>query len=278
MAKRIVLSTIAATTLLLHLSGCSPAAKKARFSERAEGYFKSGDYDNAKIEYLNVLRIDQADANAYARMGAMWAGEGVPLRAGAFLVKARDLAPKDLDNRYRLASVLLQVGDRNGAFNEATEILKQAPDNGPALALLVEAAVTPEQSQAAEQEMQKFPQHDKPYFEVANAILALRKKEAGRAEAALNRALSLDPKCWQAHIGLAQIALASKEKTRAEQELKAAADSSAVRSRQRLAYAEFELQTGDKEEVKKYLEGLTREARDFPWGLASSSEARAIPK
>src|SRR5436190_15354583 len=155
MAKRIVLSTIAATTLLLHLSGCSPAAKKARFSERAEGYFKAGDYDRAKIEYLNVLRIDQADANAYARMGAMWADEGVPLRAGVFLVKARDLAPKDLDNRYRLASVLLQVGDRNGAFNEATEILKQAPDNAPALAILVEAATTPEQSQAAEQEMQK---------------------------------------------------------------------------------------------------------------------------
>src|SRR5205809_1333783 len=187
MEKRIVLSTIAATTLLLLISGCSPAAKKARFSERAEGYFKSGDYDRAKIEYLNVLRIDQGDANAYARMGAMWADEGVPLRAGVFLVKARDLAPKDLDNRYRLASVLLQIGDRNGAFNEATEILKQAPDNEPALALLVEAAITPEQSQAAEQEMQKFPQHDKPYFEVANAILALRKKDAAKAEAALNR-------------------------------------------------------------------------------------------
>src|SRR3982750_2639909 len=116
MAKRIVLSTIAATTLLLHLSGCSPAAKKARFSERAEGYFKSGDYDKAKIEYLNVLRIDQADANAYARIGAMWADEGVPLRAGAFLGKARALAPKDLEHRYRLASVLLKIGDRKGLF------------------------------------------------------------------------------------------------------------------------------------------------------------------
>jgi tetratricopeptide (TPR) repeat protein len=263
MERRIILSIVATATLLLLITGCSPAAKKARFSERAEGYFKSGDYDKAKIEYLNVIRIDQGDANAYARIGAMWADEGVPLRAGAFLVKARDLAPKDLDNRYRLASVLLQIGDRNGAFNEATEILKQAPDNGPALAVLVEAAITPEHAQAAEQEMQKFPQRDNPYFEVATAVLALRKRDAAKAEAALNRALSLDPKCWQAHIGLAQIALGSKDKTRAEQELKAAADSSAVRSRQRLAYAEFELQTGDKEEVKKYLEGLTREARDF---------------
>src|SRR5205814_9244197 len=147
MAKKIVLSIVATATLLLLICGCSPAAKKARFSQRAEGYFKSGDYDKAKIEYLNVLRIDQADANAYARIGAMWADEGVPLRAGVFLVKARDLAPKDLDNRYKLALVFVRIGQAPEAFKEATEILKQAPDNGPALTLLAETAVTPEQSQ-----------------------------------------------------------------------------------------------------------------------------------
>ena len=35
----------------------------------------------------------------------MWTDEGVPLRAGAFLLKARELAPKNLDNRYKLALV-----------------------------------------------------------------------------------------------------------------------------------------------------------------------------
>src|SRR6266516_4138644 len=125
----------------------------------------------------------------------MWADEGAPLRAAAFLLKARELAPKDLDNRYKLALVYLRVGQPNDAFKEATEILKQAPDNGPALALLAETSITPEQNQTAEQELQKFPQRDSPYLEVANAALAIRKGDLAAAEAVLNHALSLDSTC-----------------------------------------------------------------------------------
>ena len=61
-----------AGTIAILLSGCTAASKKARLTDRAEKYFKAGEYDNAKIEYLNVIKIDQGDANAYARIGAMW--------------------------------------------------------------------------------------------------------------------------------------------------------------------------------------------------------------
>ena len=135
----------------------------------------------AKIEYFKVLRLDSGNAVAYARCGAMWAAEGAPLRAGAFLMKAKEFAPKDLDNRYKLALVYVRVGQPQEAFKEATEILKQAPDHGPALALLAETAVTPEQIQAAEQEVQKFPHQDSPYFEVANAALAIRKQDLAKS-------------------------------------------------------------------------------------------------
>src|SRR5205085_12593955 len=84
-----------------------------------------------------------------------------------------------------------------------------------------------------------------------------------KAEAALNHALSLDPKCAQTHIGLAQLSLNRKAITRAEQELKAAADLSPVRSRERLTYAEFQTQKGQTEEAKSYLQDLTKQARDF---------------
>src|SRR6266487_6668387 len=249
--------------LVLVSCSCTSEMKTSRYLARAERYFKAGEYDQAKIEYLKVLRVDSGNAVAYARCGAMWADEGAPLRAAAFLLKARELAPKDLDNRHKLALVYLRVGQPNETFKEATEILKQAPDNGPALALLAETALTPEQTQTAEQEVQKFPQHDNPYIEVANAALAIRKGNLAKAEAALNHALSLDPKCAQAHIGLAQLSLNKKESTRAGQELKTAADLSPVRSRERLTYAEFKMQTGDKEEAKSYLQDLTKQARDF---------------
>src|SRR6266480_2787168 len=210
--------------LVLVSCSCTSEMKKSRYLARAESYFKAGGYDQAKIEYLKVLKVDPNNAVAYARCGAMWADEGAPLRAAAFLLKARELAPKDLDNRYKLALVYLRVGQPNDAFKEATEILKQAPDNGPALALLAETSITPEQNQTAEQELQKFP---------------------------------------QAHIGLAQLSLNKKDNARAGQEIKAAADLSPVRSRERLTYAEFKMQTGDKEEAKSYLQNLTNQARDF---------------
>src|SRR5438477_8576584 len=128
---------------------------------------------------------------------------------------------------------------------------------------LAETSVAPEQNQTAEGELQKFPQHDNPYLEVANAALAIRKGDLAKAEAVLNHALSLDPKCAQAHIGLAQVSLTRKDNARAGLELKAAADLSSVRSRERLTYAEFKMQTGDTEEAKNYLQELTKQARDF---------------
>ena len=93
--------------------------------------------------------------------------------------------------------------------------------------------------------------------------MAIREGDLAKAEAALNHALSLDPKCTQAHIGLAQLALNKKDDRRTGQELKAAADLSRVRSRERLTYAEFKMQTGDREEAKNYLQDLTKQARDF---------------
>src|SRR5881275_2017684 len=258
-----IIRLTAILVVVLVTCSCTSEMKKSRYLARAERYFKAGEYDQAKIEYLKVLRIDSGNAVAYARCGAIWADEGAPLRAAAFLMKARELAPKDLDNRYKLAQLYLRVGQANEAFKEATEILKQAPDNGPALALLAETALTPEQNQTAEQELQKFPHHDNPYVEVADAALSIRKGDLAKAEAALNHALSLDPKCAQAHFGLAQVSLTKKDNARAGQEVKAAADLSPVRSRERLTYAEFKMQTGNTEEAKSYLQDLTNQARDF---------------
>src|SRR5438094_8081783 len=82
--SRALVLAVVATTIV----SCTPAAKKARYAKRGEEYFKAGDYDKAKIEYLNVLKVDQRDANAYGRIGAMWLDEGSQLRAAAFPLNA----------------------------------------------------------------------------------------------------------------------------------------------------------------------------------------------
>jgi tetratricopeptide (TPR) repeat protein len=260
--KQIIRLAVISVLVLLSCS-CTPEMKKTRALQQGESHFKAGEYDAAKIEYLKALRLDPGNAVAYARCGAMWAAEGAPLRAGAFLMKAKEFAPKDLDNRYKLALVYVRVNQPQEAFKEATEILKQAPDHGLALVLLAETAVTPEQVQAAEQEVEKFPHQDSPYFEVANAALAMRKQDLPKAEALLNHAIATDPKCVEAHLAMAVLALAKKDDARAEEEFKAAAELSPVRSNERLSYAEFKIRKGNTEEAKKYLQDLTAQARDF---------------
>src|SRR6266568_4445284 len=98
-----IIRLTAILALLLVNCSCTSEMKKSRYLAQAKKYFKGGEYGQAKIEYLKVLRVDPNNAVAYARCGAMWANEVVPLRAGAFLLKARELASKDLDNRYKLA-------------------------------------------------------------------------------------------------------------------------------------------------------------------------------
>src|SRR5438874_10088334 len=144
MQLRISLPMIAAGTIVILLSGCTAASRKARHTEKAEQFFKAGEYDKAKIEYLNVLKVDQSDANAYGRIGAMWLDEGAPLRAGAFLLKAIELAPNNIDNHLKLARVYLAMGRVADARKEAMTVLEKAPDSGQALLGLVDASQKPE--------------------------------------------------------------------------------------------------------------------------------------
>src|SRR5437660_2380482 len=193
MQIRISLPIVVAGTIAILLSGCTAASKKACLAERAEKFFKAGEYDKAKIEYLNVIKIDQDDANAYARIGAMWVDEGVPLRAGAFLIKALELAPNDTGSRLNLARVYLAVGRISDARKEAMTILEKAPGNGEALLALVDTSRTPEEMSATEEQLAKFPQKDSAYYDLAAAAIAAKKSDLSTADAALQRALAADP-------------------------------------------------------------------------------------
>src|SRR5467141_4589544 len=103
---RIVTLILAATLI----AGCTKESKKARLLAEADNYFKAGNYDKAKLSYLNVLRLDPANALAFERIGAMWQEDSAPLRAAAFLVKASELDPKNVENRTRLARCYTAIG------------------------------------------------------------------------------------------------------------------------------------------------------------------------
>src|SRR5262249_26454884 len=119
MQIRTFLRILSLTLAVLIITACSKETKKAHLVREADKYFKAGNYDKAKLTYLNVLRLDPQNALAFERIGAMWQDDGAPLRAAAFLVRASELDPKNVQNRVRLARCYVATGDFADGTKEA---------------------------------------------------------------------------------------------------------------------------------------------------------------
>jgi tetratricopeptide (TPR) repeat protein len=256
---RIVMLVLAA----ILIAACSKEARKARLLGEADNYFKAGNYDKAKLTYLNLLRLDSQNALAFERIGAMWLEDAAPLRAGAFLAKASELDPKNAQNRIRLARCYLAMGRFADAKNEALKVLNQIPDNGDAILALAEAARSNEDIAAAWEQLQKFPKKNDVSFHLALANLSLRKGDLASAGDAVRQALAVDPKSSAAHMAMGDLYLFQKDLKQAGEEFKKAADLAPVRSTERLKYAAFRSATGGAEETRRVATEMTKQAPDY---------------
>jgi tetratricopeptide (TPR) repeat protein len=270
---RIVTLTLAGTLIV----ACSKEAKKTRLLADAANHFKAGDYDKAKVAYLNVIRLDPQNALAFERVGAIWQDDASPLRADAFLLKASELDPKNIENRVRLARCDAATGRLADATKEALKVLEQAPDNGDALVVLAEAARSKEEIDAAQEQLQKFPKTNDVSFHLASANLAFKSGDPGAAGNALRDALAANPNSSQAHMALGDLYLSQQDKERAGAEFKKAAELAPVRSIERLKYAAFKSAASDNEEVRRVATEMTKEAPDYPpgWTLLAELAAKA---
>ena len=256
---RIVSLTLAAAAIV----ACSKEAKKTRFLAEADNYFKAGDYDKAKVSYLNVVRLDPQSALAFERIGAMWLEDGAPLRAAPFLAKAAELAPKNDQNRIRLARCYLAIGRFGDASKEAFKLLKETPDNGDAIIALTEAARNKEDIQAAWEQLERYPQKDNVSFHLASANLLLNSGNLPAAGDSLRLALTANPNSSAAHMAMGDLYLLKKDQKQAGEEFKKAAELAPVRSMERLKYAAFMSAAGDTAETRRISTEMTRQAPDY---------------
>lgn len=255
-------AAIATLLLVAIFSGCSPAARKSKLAARAESYFKAGEYDKARIEYLNLLRLDPQNVAAYDRIGTIWSEQGAPLRGAPFLLKAKELDPNNIGSRIRLARIFISLGEMSEARKEARAILTQWPTNDEALLLLAETDRTKEDIEQTKRRARAFPQRNSLNFNLTEATVAFQQGDITAAEAAARQALASAPQSPLAHLAMATCHLLRQDAVGASQELKTAADLSPVRSDARLKYAQLKVQTGAVEEAKSLLNNITRQAPD----------------
>jgi predicted Zn-dependent protease len=171
MQTKILLRIVPLTLTIFLVSACSKEARKARFIAEANKYFQAGNYDKARVSYLQVVQRDPQNALAFERIGTIWLDDWAPLRAGPFLVKANQLEPNNVQYGLRLARCYLAAGQFADAQKQALKILAQVPDNGDAIVALTEAARSKEDVEVAEEQLQKFPNKTGVSFHLASANL-----------------------------------------------------------------------------------------------------------
>lgn len=245
------------------LGGCTQKAKIERYSRRGDEYFQQGHYDEARLEYLNLLRLDRGNLKGITRMGEMWFASGDPLEAIRYLSAAKDLLPEDASIRAKVAVSLFGIGHRMEARKEALTTLKLAPTNDEALLVLADMAQTASEVDAARQQIEACKSPDRAAVHLATATLFLKKGDAANVQKELESALALDPKSYLGHLALGNLWWSKKDLVRAETEFKAALEFSPPRTVAPLKYADFKYQTEKPAEAKEMVRNVTRQTPDF---------------
>src|ERR1041385_4352642 len=128
-------------------TGCTAKIKKARHLSRADKYYNTGQYAKAEVEYLNVVQLDSTNAHVLGRLGSIYYEEGRPIRSYAFLKKASELNPNDLDLQLKLSNIDLARGNPNGAYEKALSVLSKSPTNPEAPVLLADSITNQAQAE-----------------------------------------------------------------------------------------------------------------------------------
>jgi tetratricopeptide (TPR) repeat protein len=258
------------TAMLVLTAGCarSPEAKKARYLERGDRYYKQEKYREAVIEYQNALRIEAANPQALRQLGFAHYQLGQLGQAFRFLLKAQELEPDNTTIGLRLATIYLIGGRLDDAKAAASHVLQQDPKNLEALILWAGAARTPAEIDAAVGQLQarRADFDSQARFHLTLASLLLRKQDSPGAERALHDAVAREPKAAEAHTALGNFYVLSKDMAQAEREFKTAAELAPAGSSARAKLADFYILTGRPAEAQRLLTELTQQAPDFAPG------------
>ena len=251
-------------TLALGGAGCTAKAKKAYHLSRANRFYKADQLDKAEIEYMNVLRYDSANVQAYGRLGLIYYEEGRVQRAAFFLAKGSQMAPDDLELRLKLGFIYSASGQFKQALDEANYVLEKKPQDDQAPLLLAETATQPKAIATAQQRLQTMARSgDRAALEVGLGNLALRAQNLADAGTAFKKAQALDPKSSAVNSGLGALAWAQGDLKQAEAFFKEATVTEPVRSPRRMQYARFKIQTGDLPGARAVLAEVTKQAPDY---------------
>ena len=243
-----------------------------RILARAEKYFKDQAFDEARLEYFKVLRVDQKNARAIRQLGFTWAEMGVPVQAWEILTSALAADPGDLAVKRGLAKALLETNQFGKARVKAMEILDQEPTDEDALIMMANTSLDEAQVGELSTRLDAFSSEKSAPFHLVSAIIASRKGDLPAAKKSLDLALAISPESEKVHLALAAYHDAVKDQGALLASLKKASEFSPPRSPNRLRYAKALASTGKQDEAVAMVREMTEKFRFYLPGWTQLAE------
>lgn len=179
-----------------------------------------GQYSEALRWFEKAARINPKLLPALTGQGQMWMALGRPGRAAAKYEEARKLAPEVPQLHLELARAYLALRDFPLALQAARAAERLSPENPGvqrALALIYTEVLDPNQARKSAERACELDGEDPENWATLGS-LELRNSRYPEAEAALKRALALDPGHVSANLLYARVLTDSKKTPEAERE------------------------------------------------------------
>jgi len=257
------LRMVCALTTLVCL-GCdwsSPQARKTEHRERAISYFEKGQYQEARIEYQNVVQIDPTDADAHYRLALTYLKLGSTPNlqlASSELSRTLELDSTNRDAMLKLGELYLLGNQPSKARQQADSLLVSAPENTEALILRGRSLINEKRYQEGAAELKKAieldPKNMDPYIDLALAYVLAN--DTAAAEAALKQALTINPRSTKILLALGDLRVTAGKPDQAEIIYKQALEIAPDDEQIYLKFVRFYQHVGKPEKIETTLQTL----------------------
>ncbi|TKB60178.1 MAG: tetratricopeptide repeat protein [Nitrospira sp.] len=219
-----IFQAVVCVVMALSVDSCNwstPEAKKAGHRERGAAYFEKGQYQEAIIEYRNVVQLDPQDAQTHYQLALAYLKLGsVQSVYQAFdeLTRTVELDKTNQDAQLKLGELFILGHEPAKARERAEIVLVSAPQNTDGLILRGRSFINERKYKEGIADLKKAldldPKNIQTYIDLARVYFTMNDRTA--AEGALNQALSINPRSLDVLLAFADFHDSTGQSERAE--------------------------------------------------------------
>lgn len=195
--RQAISTAIIALALSFSLSACnSPEEKAAAYLKNGNALFEQGQYDKARVEYKNALRITPAAAEPRYKLGLVDEMQGDLRNAFNNFTMAEQQDARFHPAKLKIAQYLLGAEQYDETEKRVNAVLAESPNDAEAHAIRAALLIRRKDYDAAEKEGQLALSKDPANITAFSALTGVyaAKQDYEKAIATINEGITKNPK------------------------------------------------------------------------------------